>query len=116
MPTVSVVNVDDQGNPIEGDITQVEVEENQLLLDALDVQGVKLPRGCMAGSCGTCRVEVLEGADNLSDPSFVESDTITHIHHSYKEAYDEDYLAGMQIRLTCRAKVKGDVKIKVLKK
>ncbi len=116
MPTVSVINVDEQGKPLENDITRVEVEENQLLFDALDDKGVKLPHGCMAGSCGTCRVEVIEGAENLSKASYVESDTVTHIHQSYKETYGEDYLQDMQIRLTCRAKVLGDVTIKVLKK
>jgi ferredoxin len=116
MPTVSVINVDKDGKALENDVTRVEVEENQLLFDALDDKGVKLPHGCMAGSCGTCRVEVIEGAENLSDPSVVEADTITHIHQTYKETYDEDYLANMQVRLTCRAKIKGDVTIKVLKK
>lgn len=39
----------------------VEVEEGQTLLDAALRQGVWLPFACGHGTCGTCKVQVLEG-------------------------------------------------------
>lgn len=42
-----------------GDV--VEVEEGQTLLDACLRQGVWLPFACGHGTCGTCKVQVLEG-------------------------------------------------------
>lgn len=42
-----------------GDV--VEVEEGQTLLDAALRQGVWLPFACGHGTCGTCKVQVLEG-------------------------------------------------------
>lgn len=42
-----------------GDV--IEVEEGQTLLDAALRQGVWLPFACGHGTCGTCKVQVLEG-------------------------------------------------------
>ena len=40
----------------------VEVEEGQSILDAALRAGIWLPYACNHGLCGTCKVEVLEGA------------------------------------------------------
>jgi len=40
----------------------VEVDEDQTILDAALRQGVYLPHACGHGLCGTCKVDVLEGA------------------------------------------------------
>jgi len=85
-----------------------ELMEGQLLFDGLEELGCTLPHGCLAGSCGSCRIEIVEGEENLTPPSAVESDTLSSIGPKY---------AGLnkKIRLSCRAKVKGNITIKILK-
>jgi ferredoxin len=56
--------------------------------------------GCSDSSCGTCRVEVLEGADNLGAPDDRERSTLRASGHP------DHY------RLTCRAEqLRGSVKV-----
>jgi len=50
-----------------GDV--VEVEEGQTILDASLRQGVWLPFACGHGTCGTCKVQVLEGDAEIGDAS-----------------------------------------------
>lgn len=100
---------------IEDDETTYEIAENEVLFDGLDNQGVKLPHGCLAGSCGACRVEVVEGKENLKAPSTIEQNTLEAIKQNYKRIYGPDALEGREIRLSCRARVLGNVKIKKLK-
>jgi len=102
MPTVLVKAL----SPNEND-QKFEVEAGRLLYDELERQGLVLPHGCLAGSCGSCRIEILEGAENLSNPGAVESDTISHIKSNYSP--------NKIIRLSCRAKVNGNIVISVLK-
>ncbi len=47
----------------------VEVEEGQTILDACLRQGVWLPFACGHGTCGTCKVQVLEGDADVGDAS-----------------------------------------------
>lgn len=102
MPTVLVKPI----SPNEKEL-KFEVESGRLLYDELERQGFILPHGCLAGSCGSCRIEILKGAENLSNAGAVESDTIAHI--------KENYPVNKIIRLSCRAKVNGDITISVLK-
>lgn len=76
------------------------VTEGGILLNELDKQNLKLPHGCLAGSCGVCKVEIIAGAKNLSAPGAVELDTLLHITDGNKTH-----------RLACRAKVLGDITI-----
>jgi ferredoxin len=103
MPTVSVT--------LNGETKTVQVEEGKTLYDELERQGTVLPHGCLAGSCGSCKIEVLSGAENLAPPSAIESNTLASI----KENLGPDKMAGRIIRLSCRAKVKGDVSIRPFK-
>ncbi len=50
-----------------GDI--VEVEDGQTILDASLRQGVWLPFACGHGTCGTCKVQVLDGDADVGDAS-----------------------------------------------
>lgn len=84
-----------------------EIKKDQILFDELERLGFLLPHGCLAGSCGSCRIEILEGAENLSIAGAVEADTI--------EGLKKIYSATKHIRLSCRARVLGDIKIAVLK-
>ena len=103
MPTVSL--------KINDEVKQFEVHENELIWDELDRLGTKLPAGCLAGSCGTCRIQVLEGPENLSEPRAVEKETVHHLEERYKEKYGDDFMKGKSIRLSCRARITGDVSI-----
>lgn len=105
MPTVLVhlnsSNENDGQKP-----QQYEVNSGQILYDELDRQGLSLPHGCLAGSCGSCRIHVINGIENLSPKGVVETDTVGHIEGQYP---------GKTVRLSCRAKVLGDVEIVPLK-
>jgi ferredoxin len=85
------------------------------IFDELERQGVLLPHGCLAGSCGSCRIEVLEGAENLSEIGVVEKDTVESLIKTYCETGRADAVVNKNIRLSCRAKILGDIKISVLK-
>ena len=100
---------------IEGDDKEYEVEEGAILFDALDNQGLKLPHGCLAGSCGACRIEILEGKENLKAPSSIEQNTIGAIKMNYKRVNGAEALGDREVRLSCRARVLGDVKFKKFK-
>mgnify|MGYP003627416201 CR=1 FL=1 len=50
-----------------GDV--IEVDEGQTILDASLRQGVWLPFACGHGTCGTCKVQVLEGEVELGNAS-----------------------------------------------
>jgi len=70
------------------------------LLNAALEMGVKIAHVCGGdGACGTCRVEVVDGWDNLTPPTPDET---------YKEL-DPPY------RLSCQSKLTGDVIVKVAK-
>lgn len=58
-------------------------------MDALDTAPAPgVPFGCRAGTCGTCRVAVLEGADGLVPPDAAELALLS-------------ILVGEQLRLAC---------------
>ena len=102
MPTVLI----HPSLPNENEI-KFEVNKDHILFDELERQGHSLPHGCLSGSCGSCRLEILEGAQNLSKMGPVEADTVQMI--------QKNYSADMTIRLSCRAKVLGDIKIRIIK-
>jgi ferredoxin len=57
--------------------------------------------GCADSTCGTCHVDVLEGAENLTEQSARERATLKDANHPQTQ------------RLACRAEVvKGTVKVK----
>lgn len=89
-----------------------EVSESKTLWDELDRQGVTLPHGCLAGSCGVCQVYVTSGEENLSQMSPVEADTVKSIMMAYADANGKE--APYPIRLSCRCKVKGNAKFQVI--
>ncbi len=102
MPTVS----------IEGQKTTYEIKENEILFDALQRLGKELPHGCLAGSCGACRIEILEGRENLVEPSLMEDNTIKALIANYERLNGKDSANGKTVRLSCRVKITGDVKFK----
>ena len=91
-----------------------EVKDGAIIFDALEDQGESLPHGCLSGSCGACRIEIVEGSENLHKASMIEENTIQAIVDNNKRIYGPDSMDGKNIRLACRAKVHGDVKIKLM--
>lgn len=81
------------------DKTTLSVNQGQSLLATLGDNGVHLPSACGGkGSCGQCKVQVLEGGGEILD--------VEKPHFSRKQINDH-------WRLGCQCKVKGDLKIKV---
>jgi len=82
-----------------------EVELNTSLLEAAKVLGLRLNHDCGGNaSCTTCRVEVEDGQDHLSEIDFDEQDLL-----------DREALSESQHRLACQARVLGDVTVRVPK-
>ncbi len=106
MPRVSLENTD----------KHFDVNEDEVIYDALHDRGEQLPHGCLSGSCGACRIEVTKGAENLSPASVVEKNTVEAVIDELKKTKGEDYFKNKIVRLACRAKVKGDISILPLKK
>jgi ferredoxin len=75
-----------------------EIEDGSPIEEACEEAGV--PFACSGGICGTCIIEVLEGIENLSDPTQAELDFIGE-----KGVKTE--------RMACQCRIKsGTVKIK----
>lgn len=73
------------------------VEEGESLLDASEDAGCPLDSDCGGvAACNACRVQVLEGAENLSPRSFEE----------------DPFLDADDQRLGCQARVLGDVRVR----
>lgn len=105
MPTVSIKDTD----------KTFEVNEGDILYDSLYDQGEKLPHGCLSGSCGACRVEIVSGKENLQSPGIIEKNTIDALKEEFLKSKGEEFVRNTEIRLSCRAKVLGNVCINPIK-
>jgi ferredoxin len=77
-----------------------EVAAGTKFLDLCEQQKAKHDFGCTVGSCGVCRLEIVEGAASVDPASADEKDTI---------AMSTD-LAGA--RLGCQLVIRGDIAIR----
>ncbi|MCB0390003.1 MAG: (2Fe-2S)-binding protein [Bdellovibrionales bacterium] len=78
----------------------IEVRKNSNLMKSLLVAGRPVASSCDGdGICSKCRVKVLEGSENLSPMSYFEKERLE------MNNIPEDY------RLSCQAKVLGDVTV-----
>ncbi len=78
---------------------RTEVAAGTTVLAAADALGVKIGRVCGgSGTCSTCRVQVVVGAENLSP---IEENEIA-------------YRLGADVRLGCQARSAGDVGVRVI--
>jgi ferredoxin len=90
MPTIEFV-----GNHFGANKT-IETERGGDLVDICDEYFAPIPFSCRSASCGTCHVEVLEGAALFEPPSDVESELL-------------EILRGPEnSRLACQARVKAE--------
>ncbi len=77
--------------------------ENLSVLEAAEMLGFPMEHDCGGNaSCSTCRVEVMVGGEHLSEIDFEEQDLLD------REALTEPYH-----RLSCQAKILGDVMVQV---
>jgi ferredoxin len=60
------------------DLPRLEVEApgGTALIDLCDERNAGIPFSCRSASCGTCRIDVLEGADLLEPPQDEELDVL----------------------------------------
>jgi ferredoxin len=90
-----------------------EVNEGEVLYDALFDRGQNLPHGCLSGSCGACRVQITEGKENLQPPGVIEQNTISCLRDEFRQNGSPE--GDVEIRLACRAKVTGNLSFRLIK-
>jgi ferredoxin len=78
---------------------EVEVPHGTKLSEVVEASGADITFGCKSGTCGTCRVRVVQGNHHLSLPTPEERDFLS----SLGAADDE--------RLGCQFCILGDVSI-----
>lgn len=80
----------------------VEAPPGTSLQAIADAAGADITFGCRTGSCGTCRVRIVEGLHHCSEPN----------------PEERDFLQGLGApadhRLACQVVVQGDVAIEYL--
>jgi len=74
----------------------VKVEGQESILEWVESNTTKVNYGCRVGSCGTCMIEVIGGAEYLEERTPQEADTLDRMNRS------------ANTRLACRAKIKPD--------
>ncbi|WP_353569937.1 2Fe-2S iron-sulfur cluster-binding protein [Candidatus Albibeggiatoa sp. nov. BB20] len=73
----------------------VTVSTGERVIDVSEKEGSGIVYGCKEGDCGTCIMDVLEGWENLNQPSVVEDKIL------------RENAAGRHQRLACQAQVLG---------
>jgi ferredoxin len=95
---------------------EFELQPNEILYNGLEDRGFVLPHGCLAGSCGACKIEITQGQENLTPPGVIESNTLNAIFDQYKKEWGEQNISEKTIRLSCRAKIIGDMSFQLISK
>jgi 2Fe-2S ferredoxin len=79
-----------------GPAIEAEAPPSTRLVDLCDERNVDVPFSCRSASCGTCRIDVLEGADLLEAPGDDELDVL--------DLFGDD---PSKTRLACQAHVRA---------
>lgn len=82
-----------------GRIVEIDAPPGAALVDLCDEHLAPIPFNCRSASCGTCRIHVLEGADQLLPPAQDELDLLDVFNHE-----------PPRVRLTCQAKLAPDAR------
>lgn len=88
--TVSVITESNTGR-----IVEIEASEGAALIDLCDAHEAPIPFSCRSASCGTCRIHVLAGADELLSPAQDELDLL--------DVFNQ---APPRVRLACQARLR----------
>ncbi len=75
--------------------TTVTVPAGTRIIEMSEKVGSGITYGCREGECGTCLTHVIEGAENLSDPSALELRVLA------------ENMAGRKDRLACQCRILG---------
>jgi ferredoxin len=78
-----------------GRAVEIDAPEGAALVDLCDAHEAPIPFSCRSASCGTCRIHVLEGADDLLPPAEDELDLL-----------DVFNLKPPHVRLACQARLR----------
>ncbi len=82
---------------------EVDAEPGEAIIDITDANpAADVPFSCRAASCGTCRVQVVEGGDALSAAEIEEIEVLDIFGDSPEE-----------VRLCCQARLLGGAATKV---
>jgi 2Fe-2S ferredoxin len=73
-----------------------EVDPGELLLEAGEKAGVEMEAGCFNCSCGACVVEIVQGMENLAEPTLEEIDVL--------DQWNRD---PEKYRLSCCVRIQG---------
>lgn len=86
-----------------GRIVEIDAPDGAALIDLCDANDAPIPFSCRSASCGTCRIHVLEGAEDLLPPAQDEL-----------ELLDVFNQGPPYVRLTCQAKLRpGAARLRV---
>ena len=78
----------------------VNVPVGTRVIEVSEKVGSGIIYGCRECDCGTCMMEIVEGYNNLSEPSVLEDKVL------------RENMAGRHQRLACQAQIVGDVTVK----
>lgn len=78
-----------------GRIVEIDAAEGAAVVDLCDDHAAPIPFSCRSASCGTCRVEVIEGGAELLPPAQDELDVL-----------DVFNMEPSRVRLACQAKLR----------
>ncbi len=73
----------------------VTVTTGTRVIEVSEKVGAGLVYGCREGDCGTCLMQVIDGWENLSQPTVIEERVL------------RDQNAGRHFRLACQAQILG---------
>lgn len=86
-----------------GRVVEIDAPDGAALVDLCDAHEAPIPFSCRSASCGTCRIHVLEGADDLLPPAEDEIDLL--------DVFDSK---PPHVRLACQARLRpGATRLRV---
>jgi ferredoxin len=60
----------------EGEESTFECDDDVLIMDQADEEGIDMPYSCRAGACSTCAGKIIEGTVNQEDQSMLDDEQL----------------------------------------